>query len=124
MLALPLVLAGVGVIVSAVAQIGDDDVERDDPLVTDGPYAWTRNPMYVGWGLIHVGVGMASGSGWVLAAYPAAALAIHREILREERRLRRRFGRAFGVYADAVPRYLPVRSRSATGSAMVPRARA
>ena len=60
-------------------------LERPELLVTGGPYAVSRNPMYVGWALLHLGVGVGRGSGWIIAVFPAAAAQVHREVRREER---------------------------------------
>ena len=81
----------------------------DDPrrLLTTGPYAVIRNPMYLGWALLHLGSALVAGSGWILAALPPAALRVHREVLAEERVLEERFGEEFRRYRAAVGRYLP-----------------
>ena len=51
-------------------------------LVTQGPYAYTRNPMTLGAFLLYVGIGVWIGSGAVLAAsLPAAALILNRGFL-------------------------------------------
>jgi protein-S-isoprenylcysteine O-methyltransferase Ste14 len=80
-----------------------------DRLVGSGPYAMTRNPMYAGWALLHLGLAVAAGSGLILATLPAAVAATHLTVLREERRLADRFGAEFAAYRAAVPRYLPRR---------------
>lgn len=41
---------------------GTFDLERPEILVDSGPYAITRNPMYVGWWLIQLGAGSLAGS--------------------------------------------------------------
>ena len=100
-------LAGMWLIGRSVRAAADVDVEDPDGLVVAAPYAWTRNPMYLGWAMLHLGVGLATRSGWVLAALPAAAARTHREVLAEERALQARFGEEFETYRAAVPRYLP-----------------
>ena len=87
---------------------GAFDLERPQTLVTTGPYAITRNPMYVGWWLIHLGVVVFRGSGWVLVTVPAAVLIEHYGVRREERALAAAFGDRFARYARRVPRYLPM----------------
>lgn len=75
-------------------------------LLTSGPYAFSRNPMYVGWALVHLGIGLMRGNGWILAALPAASAAVHREVLREEERLAGIFGDSYMKYRQGVPRYV------------------
>jgi len=87
---------------------GPFDLERPQALVTTGPYALSRHPMYVGWWLIHLGAGLYSGSAWVLISLPAAALAEHPAVLAEERQLVRSFGSEAEHYAATVPRYLRI----------------
>jgi hypothetical protein len=66
--------------------------------------------MYAGWALLHAGAGVAAGSGWILAALPAAAGLVHRQVRREEQDLGADFGGEFACYRAAVPRYLGLRS--------------
>jgi protein-S-isoprenylcysteine O-methyltransferase Ste14 len=84
-------------------------VQLADPahLVTSGPYAVSRNPMYLGWALLQVGAGLVRGSRWMIAAVPVAAAFVHRDVRREERTLEDAFGDEFRRYRAAVPRYLP-----------------
>jgi protein-S-isoprenylcysteine O-methyltransferase Ste14 len=87
------------------------DLERPETLVTTGPYAYSRHPMYVGWWLLHLGVGVLGGSAWVLLSVPAAAVAEHPAVLAEECRLQGTFGAEADRYAAHVPRYLPTLAR-------------
>ena len=105
-----LIAAGTYLAVRSVYAAHRVDLERPDQLVTDGPYAFTRNPMYLAWALLHIGVYVARGSGWVVATFPPAAAWIHREVLREERALDERFGVEFRTYRAVVPRYLSASS--------------
>jgi protein-S-isoprenylcysteine O-methyltransferase Ste14 len=66
--------------------------------------------MYAGWALLHAGAEVAAGSGWILAALPAAAALVHRQVRREEHQLGTHFGGEFARYQAAVPRYLGPRS--------------
>lgn len=76
-------------------------------LVTGGPFAWSRNPIYLGFGLAYVGLGLAARSGWVLGLFPlvAAVLAIG-VVRREERYLRGLFGAAYEGYCARVRRWV------------------
>ena len=103
----PLIAAGTIVIARSLRAAGQVDLDHPRRLVTTGPYAASRNPMYAGWALLHVGAAVAGGSFWMLAAFAAATGQVHRLILGEERELGDRFGDEFGRYRAAVPRYLP-----------------
>ena len=117
-----LLLAGVGLNLWALAErrrrsAGPFELERPEELVTSGPYAITRHPMYVGWWLIQLGAGTLAGSRWVLTTLPAELLVEHRGVLREEAMLAELFGRSYPDYAEKVPRYLglPLRHGPAAG---------
>jgi protein-S-isoprenylcysteine O-methyltransferase Ste14 len=78
-----------------------------DTLVTSGPYAWSRNPQYVGFTAIYIGAALITNMAWPLLLLPlvltAVVLAV---ILREEAYLRRRFGDAYVAYCRRVGRWL------------------
>jgi protein-S-isoprenylcysteine O-methyltransferase Ste14 len=61
--------------------------------------------MYVGWALLHLGVGVLSGSAWVVATLPPAAGLVHGQVIKEERALAAGFGDDFAHYRAAAPRY-------------------
>ena len=82
------------------------DLERPPTLVTTGPYALSRHPMYVGWWFLHLGFGVLRGSAWVFVTVPSAVLGEHRGVLAEERMLFRAFGQQYLNYTERVPRYL------------------
>lgn len=113
---LGLALAGVGFTAWAVAErrrqtTGTFSLERPEGLVTTGPYAASRHPMYLGWWLIHSGVGIFRGSPWTLATLPAGILVEHFGTLSEEKMLRREFGQSYADYSDRVPRYFDFHCR-------------
>ncbi|GLZ32891.1 hypothetical protein Lesp02_50790 [Lentzea sp. NBRC 105346] len=104
------VMAGVATVLigRSIAAAGQVDLEQPGSLVTTGPYAVSRNPMYVAWGLLHLGAGVGMRSAWTALTLPAAVARIHWEIRREERRLAAEFGSEFAEYRALVPRYLRV----------------
>lgn len=76
-------------------------------LLTSGPYAFSRNPMYLGWALIYAGYSFILNSLWALAFLPVAFAYIHFfEILPEEQSLRDQFGVRYKHYRQNVRRYL------------------
>jgi protein-S-isoprenylcysteine O-methyltransferase Ste14 len=106
-IATALAAGGVGLAAWAVTSAGDADVEGETALVTDGAYAVTRNPMYLGWSAGVLGLAVASRSAWMLAAWALAVRALDREIRAEESRLADRFGAEYAAYCARAPRYLP-----------------
>jgi protein-S-isoprenylcysteine O-methyltransferase Ste14 len=82
------------------------DLERPDQLVDSGPYAHSRNPMYVAWTLGYLGVALVAGAAWPLLLLPVVLVVTQIAVLREERSLERRFGDAYRSYKASVRRYL------------------
>ena len=75
-------------------------------LLIRGPYRFTRNPMYLAWELIVVGVGMAANAPWVIVmAVPAALLTRRLVIDKEERYLESKFGTEYLNYKSRVRRW-------------------
>ena len=107
---LPLVAVGALVNAAAVVAHGGGDLDRPSALVRRGPYAWSRNPMYLGWSLIHLGTALAARSPGISITWPVSAVLVHRVVRQEERGLAERFGGEFAAYTAAVPRYLGARS--------------
>lgn len=106
-----LVCAGVGLNAWALAERrrrspGPFALEHPEELVTSGPYAFTRHPMYVGWWLIQLGSGTLSGSSWVLVTLPPQLMVEHRVVQAEETALAALFPQSYPGYADRVPRYI------------------
>lgn len=82
-------------------------VKKNAELATTGPYAHTRNPLYLGSMLIAFGFAAAAASWVILAVLAGLFAAIYiPTILGEEAYLREHFA-AFDAYAGAVPRLLP-----------------
>jgi protein-S-isoprenylcysteine O-methyltransferase Ste14 len=82
-------------------------VHRADALVTAGPFARSRNPMYVGFTLMLVGWAIALGSPLALLGPALFAAYLGRfQIPGEERALRARFGDSYLGYVRTVPRWL------------------
>jgi protein-S-isoprenylcysteine O-methyltransferase Ste14 len=89
------------------ADVVHDSSLRTERLVADGPFRYTRNPLYLG-ALIGVfGAGfLCSRTGWIVQM-TLAILFCYRLILREEREFSRTQGERFLAYCRAVPRLLP-----------------
>ena len=84
-------------------------VKKNAELTTTGPYAYTRNPLYLGSMLIAFGFAAASRSvGIFIALAVLFALIYWPTIQGEEKYLRAHFS-TFDAYAQRVPRLLPLR---------------
>jgi protein-S-isoprenylcysteine O-methyltransferase Ste14 len=101
-----LILAGLWLAVWSVRAAAGVDMERPDRLVRGGPYAFSRNPMYLAWTLIYLGIALLVQIAWLLLLLPVVLLWTHLAIVREERRLECRFGTAYRGYKRSVRRYL------------------
>lgn len=78
-----------------------------DHLVTGGPFSFTRNPAYLGYALLMIGIGLIAGILWFLLLAPVAAFAIQKlAIEREEKHLEARFGKKWRDYAKKVRRWI------------------
>jgi protein-S-isoprenylcysteine O-methyltransferase Ste14 len=85
-------------------------LRKRQQLATTGPYAWVRNPLYVGSFLMMVGFGTLMQDAlslWIVIG-PVAWLYWH-AVQCEERNLNRLFPNDWPPYAASVPRFLPCR---------------
>lgn len=81
--------------------------ERSRALVTTGPNAWSRNPMYVGEVMVVAGFGLAVNPLVGLAGAAAFWLVLDRvQIPAEERALAARFGAEYAAYCARVRRWI------------------
>ena len=99
-------VAGIALVSVAWRERGSGDLEHPVALVTTGVHARTRNPIYVGLTLAHLGLAGATRNGWMLATCPVSAVLVHRWVPREERQLHELFGAEYDAYRVSVPRYL------------------
>jgi protein-S-isoprenylcysteine O-methyltransferase Ste14 len=103
-IALGMILILPGLLIRALAS---GHVRKNEALATSGPYAYTRNPLYLGSLLIGLGFAVASRNWWIGLLLIVMLFAIYAPvILDEEKFLRRRFPE-FDNYAQQVPRMFP-----------------
>src|SRR5271170_7974113 len=103
-IALSLILVVPGVWLRAYAS---GYVKKNAELTMTGPYAFTRNPLYLGSMLIAFGFALASRSIWIGVALAVLFALIYVPVIRsEEAFLRSKFD-AFEAYVARVPRLLP-----------------
>jgi len=83
-------------------------LRKHKQLATSGPYAFTRNPLYLGSMFLAAGFSVASHS-WISTLLLAAYLAIFYPVVirREQSELERMYGQAFVEYAAQVPAFWP-----------------
>ena len=107
----PAVLAGLAVAGSGartLVRLGTNinPMQPSLALATEGAFARTRNPLYVGWGLAFAGVAIGLALDWVLLLLLPSFVVLHYGVvLAEERYLERKFGDRYRHYKARVPRY-------------------
>jgi protein-S-isoprenylcysteine O-methyltransferase Ste14 len=83
-------------------------IEKTERLATGGPYALTRNPLYVGSLLVGLGVAAAAANVWAAAITLLYFAVFYPAVMSEEAAfLRARFGEEYDRWAAAVPMFLP-----------------
>jgi phospholipid methyltransferase len=88
-------------------EIVHDTAQHSDALVADGPFRYTRNPLYLATLPMAAGIGvLASVSGFIFLVL-ANWVFVYRLILREEDTLRQNQRRSYRAYCENVPRFWP-----------------
>jgi protein-S-isoprenylcysteine O-methyltransferase Ste14 len=82
-------------------------VRKNTELATTGPYAYTRNPLYLGSMMIAFGFAAAAGSWVILVALAVLFTVIYLPTIRSEEEYLREHFAGFDAYAARVPRLLP-----------------
>ena len=103
------VLVGAGLVIPGlvIRALASGYLQKNKQLATGGPYAYTRNPLYVGSLTLSVGFALAARSWWIVAGIVLLFFAIYLPVIRaEEVFLRDRFPQ-FEDYARQVPRFFP-----------------
>ena len=76
-------------------------------IVRTGPYRFSRNPIYLAFSLLQLGIAIWVNSLWLLATLVAAVALIHYVVVpKEEQYLERRFGTQYLEYKASVRRWL------------------
>ena len=114
-LALGSILIVPGLLIRALAS---GHVRKNEALATSGPYAYTRNPLYLGSLLMGIGFAVAARSWWVCVALVVMFFAIYLPVIRDEEAFLRKKFPEFEEYARRVPRMFPrIGARSAAEKA-------
>ena len=97
---------GISLAAWAVRTLAEVDVDKPERLVIRGPYTYSRNPMYVAWDAIYLGIFLVANMVWPFLFFPAVLLWNHVQVLNEERSLARQFGAEYREYESKTRRYL------------------
>jgi protein-S-isoprenylcysteine O-methyltransferase Ste14 len=91
----------------AIRALASGHVQKNEQLTITGPYAYTRNPLYLGSLILAVGFAVSARSWWIGAGLILFFLAIYLPVIRgEETFLREQFPE-FAQYSRQVPRLMP-----------------
>jgi protein-S-isoprenylcysteine O-methyltransferase Ste14 len=82
-------------------------VQKDKQLTTSGPYAYTRNPLYLGSLMLAAGFAIAARSWWIVALMLLMFAVIYIPVIAGEERYLRQTFLEYDDYARHVPRMLP-----------------
>ena len=107
------ILIGAGLVIPGlvIRALASGHLQKNEQLATGGPYAYTRNPLYLGSLILSVGFALASRSWWIVVGIVLLFFVIYLPVIRaEEAFLRKRFPQ-FDEYAREVPSLLPRVSR-------------
>ena len=112
----------VGAIVSAfglaIRGYASGYLRKDRELATSGPYAHTRNPLYLGSAVLAAGFVIAGDSVWAGVLVALYFSVFYYAVMRnEEEDLHNRFGAPFDDYAKRVPLFFPSLTAKSSGPA-------
>lgn len=103
-LAAGIAIAVLGLLIRAVAS---GHVRKNENLTMTGPYAYVRNPLYLGSAIIAAGFAIAARSGWVALIMLVILAFIYLPVIRSEEAFLRGKFPEFDEYAQRVPRLMP-----------------
>lgn len=88
-------------------RVNPDPFTPTEAIITTGPFALTRNPIYLAFAMLQIGMGVWSEWIWIaIMAVPATAVIFFGVIVREERYLEAKFGDEYRAYCSRVRRWL------------------
>ena len=112
MLGVILILAALSIDVTAILTLKRSKTtvmphKAASHLVTNGPFGFSRNPIYLGNTILTFGLGMAFGNVWLFVSGLVAAWITNELVIkREEAHLKAKFGSAWRKYAARVRRWI------------------
>jgi protein-S-isoprenylcysteine O-methyltransferase Ste14 len=100
--------AGVAVLGLALRAWASGHLRKNDELTISGPYAHTRNPLYLGTLVLGIGISICSGALWFVALFGFAYLLVYVPVMiAEARTMRALFPDEYDRYSSRVPMFLP-----------------
>ena len=106
---LPLALAGLLLRAWAAGHLA-----KNERLTTSGPFAYTRNPLYIGTLTVAAGFALAAWNPWLAVLFAAYFAFVYLPVIGEEESHLRKLFPEYAAYAARVPRLWP-RFSSASG---------
>ena len=106
------VMLGIGIIIFVAQSFkrAETNIEPWKPttkIISTGIYTYSRNPIYTGFCLISIGIGIFLNSFWILISFvPSAILVYYVAIRKEEIYLEKKFGEEYIFYKSKVRRWL------------------
>jgi hypothetical protein len=83
-------------------------IRKNAVLAVSGPYAYTRNPLYLGSFLLGLGFTVSGATWWLVALFAAWFLGLYIPVMKKEAQdLRQIFSEDYEKYAEAVPLFVP-----------------
>ena len=99
---------GVSLIGLAIRAWASGHIRKARVLAVTGPYAYTRNPLYLGSFILGLGFTLASGVWWLAILFAFLFIGIYLPVMRVETEdIRRIFGLDFDEYEQNVPVFVP-----------------
>ena len=92
-------------------------LEKNTALTDSGPYAWVRNPLYIGTLTVAAGLAIAARRWELGALFAAVFLLVYLPVVELEEQYLRELFPAFQEYAGRVPKLLPRAPQRAVGKA-------
>jgi len=116
-----LMAGAIGVVAGLLIRaLASGHVRKNEALATSGPYAYTRNPLYLGSLVMGLGFCVAARSWWVGAALLVMFIGIYLPVIRDEEAFLRRTFPEYEEYAGRVPRMLPRLTRRSSDEKEAP----
>jgi len=100
--------AFVAVIGLAIRAWASGHLKKNQELTTSGPYAHTRNPLYLGTFLLGTGVAVGGGAPWFVAVFATFYLMVYVPVMfAEAETMRGLFSEEYEIYRRHVPLFVP-----------------